>query len=224
MNFCNERPDKPIDLTLTIVQAIEMRAKYFLLIFVVNFYAIFSLAQEKIKFYFNNEEVSKVLDQFSRVSGQKLIVESSVRGKISILNPDSVDLTEAYNQVSKALAMNGYAILREGDSLVVRPVRQIQRSSIEVGTELPSPTPERLFSWVVSLKNIPIEVVSRDLKQLLSKDGEMSPLKENNQIVFVDWLSNLYRIREIVKLIDVPKNPDVEKMLTEYVKANKKKK
>lgn len=183
-----------------------------------------SSAQEKIKFYFNNEEVVKVLESFSRVSGQKMIVDPSVKGKISIFNPDSVDVAEAFNQVSKALAINGYAIIREGETLLVRPVRQVQRSLLEVGSELPAPTPERLFSWVITLKNIPINVVTKDLRILLSKDGEMSALKENNQIIFVDWLSNLYRIREILKQIDLPKNPDVQKMLDEYVKANKAKK
>ncbi len=181
-------------------------------------------AQEKIKFYFNNEDVAKVLENFSRASGQKMIVDPGVRGKISIFNPDSVELSEAFNQVSKALAINGYAIIHEGETLIVRPVRQVQRSLIEVGSELPNPKPERLFSWIVTLKNIPISIVTKDLKILLSKDGEMSPLKANNQIIFVDWLSNLYRVREILKQIDVPKNPEAEKMLEDYVKANKTKK
>ena len=78
---------------------------------------------DKIKFYFNNEEISKVLENFSRVSGKKMIVESSVRGKISIFHPDTVDVDEAFNQVSKALSMTGYAFVPEGDTLVVRPVR-----------------------------------------------------------------------------------------------------
>jgi len=179
---------------------------------------------EKIKFYFNNEEITKVLENFSRISGKKMIVDSSVRGKISIFNPDTVDVTEAFNQVSKALSMNGYAFVPEGDTLVVRPVRQIQRSLIEVGSELPPPKPERMFSWIVTLKNIPTSVISKDLKVLTSKDGEFNIITNNNQIIFVDWISNLYRIRELIKEIDIPKNPDVEKLINEYSKNQKNKK
>lgn len=187
-------------------------------------FSTISKAEEKIKFYFNNEEVSKVLESFSRSSGQKMIIDSNVKGKISIFNPESVDISEAFNQVSKALAMNGYAILHEGETLVVQPVRLVKRSLLEVGSELPSPKPERLFSWVVTLKNIPISVVNKDLKILLSKDGEISSLSENNQIIFVDWVSNLYRIRELIKQIDVPKNMEIEKKISEYIKDQKKNK
>lgn len=182
------------------------------------------LAQERIKFYFNNEEVAKVLETYSRASGKKMIVDPGVKGKISIFNPDTVDLNEAFNQVSQALAINGYAIMLEGETMVVRPVRQLQRSLLEVGNELPPPKPERLFSWVVTLKNIPVDVVTKDLRILLSKEGELSTLKDNNQIIFVDWLSNLYRIREILKQIDIPKNLEAEKMLEDYVKSKKTKK
>jgi type II secretory pathway component GspD/PulD (secretin) len=178
---------------------------------------------DKIKFYFNNEEISKVLENFSRVSGKKMIVESSVRGKISIFNPDTVDVDEAFNQVSKALSMTGYAFVPEGDTLVVRPVRQIQRSLIEVGTELPPLKPERMFSWVVTLKNIPTSVIRKNLRSLSSKDGEHNVIESNNQIIFVDWISNLYRIRELIKQIDIPKNPDVDRLIKEYSKNSKNK-
>lgn len=180
------------------------------------------ISNDKIKFYFNNEEISKVLESFSRVSGKKMIVDSSVRGKISIFNPDTVDIDEAFNQVSKALSMNSYAFIPEGDTLVVRPVRQIQRSLIEVGTELPPLKPERMFSWVVTLKNIPTSVI-KNLRSLSSKDGEYSVVESNNQIIFVDWISNLYRIRELIKQIDIPKNPDVDRLVKEYAKKPKNK-
>jgi len=182
-----------------------------------------SSASEKIKFYFNNEEISKVLENYSRISGKKMIIDSSVKGKISIFNPDTVDTTEAFNQISKALSMTGYAIISDGDTLVVRPVRHIQRSLIEVGPELPAPKPERMYSWVVTLKNIPTTLISKDLRNLISKDGEVNVVADNNQIIFVDWISNLYRIRELIKQIDIPKNPDVEKLVKEYSHAKKNK-
>ena len=80
-----------------------------------------------------------------------------------------------------------------------------------------------MFSWVVTLKNIPTSVIRKNLRSLSSKDGEHNVIESNNQIIFVDWISNLYRIRELIKQIDIPKNPDVDRLIKEYSKNSKNK-
>ena len=50
---------------------------------------------EKIDFNFNNEEISKIIQTYSKESGQKFVVDSTVRGKVTILNPEKITKEEA---------------------------------------------------------------------------------------------------------------------------------
>lgn len=172
-----------------------------------------------MKRYFKNDELVKIIEAYSKASGQKFVVDPSVRGKISIFNQDEVSIEEAFNQLSSALAVNGFAISKQGDMMVVRQARNVQRDLIEVASELPPLKPERMVTWVAQLKNVSAETVNRELRILLSKDGELSVVPASNQLIFTDWSSNLGRVSELLKQIDKPMDPEVAKAL----KGKKKK-
>lgn len=162
----------------------------------------FAKAEDKIKMYFNNEELTKVIELYSKASGQKFVLDPSIRGKVSIFIQEPVSLDEAFNQLSSALAINGYGISKQGDTMVIRSARNIQRDLIEVSTEKPTLKPERMYSWIYTAKNVPAGSIIRDLRILPSKDGEMSLNETTNQIIITDWASNLIRVSEILKEID----------------------
>lgn len=163
--------------------------------------------------YFNNEEITKVIENYSKVSGQKFIVDPSVRGRISIFVQEDVGLEEAFNHLSSALAINGFAISKQGDTMVVKTGRNVQRDYIETSTKLPSMRPERMATWIYTFKNISAENVSRNLRILPSKDGEMSVNPDTNQIIIADWTSNLNRIANILKEVDVKVSPETAKII-----------
>ncbi len=182
----------------------------FVLLVVFSFSVV--KAADNMKMYFNNEEITKIIELYSKASGQKFVVDPSVRGKVSIFLQESVSIEEAFNQLSSALALNGFAISKQGDTMVVKSARNIQRDLIEVSTEKPTLKPERMHTWIYTAKNVPATTLSSDLRILTSKDGELSVSMNTNQIIFSDWTSNLQRISEILKEIDKPLNPSATKL------------
>jgi general secretion pathway protein D len=168
-------------------------------------FSMHAFAQDKtIAFNFENEDVVKVLKKYSTATGQKFIVNPAVHGQITILNSTPISTDEAFNQLSQALAQNDVGISKQGDTMVVGLARSIQRDLIEVGNVLPSLKPERMYTWVIQLKNVSADEVNRQLRILTSRDGELVPHLETNQIIITDWVSNLYRVNEIIKQIDDP--------------------
>lgn len=119
------------------------------------------------------------------------------------MTPAKVSLEEAFNLLSTGLAVNGYAIVKEGDVMTVRAARNVQRSLIDVTTEAPAARPERMATWVYKFKNIKVDHVNRDLRILASKDGELAIHADSNSIVISDWSSNLQRVAKIFEQIDV---------------------
>ncbi|QDK44829.1 general secretion pathway protein GspD [Bdellovibrio sp. ZAP7] len=179
-------------------------------------------ASDKIKFNFLDTEVSKMIEAYSKSTGQKFVVDPSVRGKASIFVQEPITTEEAFNQLSSALAVNGFAISKQGDTMIVKSARNIQRDLIEVSTEVPALKPERMATWIYTFKNIAAAEVNRSVRIMPSRDGEMNTFDKNNQIIFTDWTSNLNRMAAILKELDKPADPAAAKLAAEDKKGSMK--
>lgn len=164
----------------------------------------FAQAETTMKMSFREEEILNIIEEYSKASGQKFVVDPSVRGKVSIFIQSPIPLSEAFSHLSSALAVNGFAISKQGDTMVVKSARNVQRDLIEVGTEAPALKPERLYTWVYSSKHASAEKINRELRILLSKDGELSVNPSLNQLIMTDWSSNLNRVADLLKEVDKP--------------------
>lgn len=167
-----------------------------------------SWSQNKTNFHFVNEDISKVLEVYTAISSQKMIIDSTVRGRITILNPVEIGVDEAFNQLSEALAVNGFGIVRNGDIMTVKNARSVQRDNIETSSALPNAKPQRMATWVVTLKNTSAEDLAKDLRLFTSSYGEMSLVRRTNQLVITDWTSNLQRVAVMIKEVDI--KPDAQ--------------
>lgn len=182
-------------------------------VLLVFFSIMTAFAEDKIKIYFNNEEISKVIEMYSKATGQKFIIDPGVRGKISIYNQEPISKEEFFNQLSNGLAVNGFAISKQDDVMVVQSARNIQRNMIEVSSQRPSMKPQRMYSWIYKPKYVAVSTLNRDLRILPSKDGEMNVFEQNNQIIITDWVSNINRVAEILEKIDIPEDANTTKLV-----------
>ncbi|WP_374076171.1 hypothetical protein [Bdellovibrio bacteriovorus] len=180
---------------------------------VIIFALSFAHAEEKIKWYFNNEELLKIIEIYSKASGQKFVIDPGVRGRVSMFNQEAITVDEAFNQLSSALAINGFAISKQGDTMIVKSARNIQRDLIEVSSEKPSLKPERMYTWVYKAKYVPVANINRDLRILPSKDGEMNISMDTNQIFITDYVSNINRIAKVLEEVDKPLDAATAKLV-----------
>jgi type II secretory pathway component GspD/PulD (secretin) len=126
-----------------------------------------------------------------------------VVGRVSIFLPEAVSQAEAFEHLSTALASNGFGISKQGDTMVVKRARHIQRDLIEVTNQLPDVKPQRMVTYIYEAKNIPVDDINREIRILTSTDGEIVPHNGTNQILITDWTPNLARIDQILRKIDV---------------------
>jgi general secretion pathway protein D len=180
-----------------------------------------SWSQNKTNFHFVNEEITKVIEVYTNVSSQKMIIDSTVRGKITILNPVQITADEAFNQLSEALAINGFGIVKNGDIMTVKNARSVQRDNIETSSTLPTAKPQRMATWVVTLRNVSADDLMKELRLFTSSYGEMSFVGRTNQLVITDWTSNLQRVAAMIKEVDI--QPDAQTAKIVAAAENKRK-
>lgn len=167
-----------------------------------------SLAEEKtMMMNFKNTEVTDIIDAYRKNSGEKFIVDPDVRGKISILSEQPVDLPEAFHLLSSSLAVRGYAILKKDGHFLVRSSRSAGKDMVETSDTLPESTkPERLFTWIVKPKYLNASTFEKNLRNLISRDGDFFVDPRLNQIVITDYLSSLHRVQAVIKASDQKAN------------------
>lgn len=195
----------------------KLSAKALLLATMISF-SFTAHADDKMKMNFVNEDLTKIIEQYSKASGKKFIVDSTVRGKITLLNPAEVTLEEAYNQLSAALAINGFAIIKQDDNSIIRNARSAQRDNIEVVTELPTMQPERMITWVITLKNVSASEIVQQIRLLTSSYGEITSSEKTNQLIISDWSTNMQRVAAIIKKLDIIPDPAMTKIVAQAKK------
>lgn len=165
----------------------------------------FAAIEKSFPFTFHEAPLNKVVDYYSSHTGQKLVVDPTLASsvKINIVEPTKVSAKEAFNLLSASLALSGVAISNRDGTLVLAGARSMQRSYIPVVTELPALQPEKLATWVVTLKNADATQISQQVRMLTSKDGEIVAYGSNRLLV-TDWVSSLYRIRDLIDQLDKP--------------------
>lgn len=176
-----------------------------------NLPAVNSGAQPTSSFSFQNEDIAKAIEVYARLAGVKVIIDPNVRGRITIMNPRPVTAPQAFEDLSLALSLEGFGFSKVSDTLVLRAARNLQRSLIEVRTTLPPVKPERMITYILKLKHLSAVGVNRDMRTLLSKDGELVPHTNSNSLIISDWTSNIQRVHALLTELDVPANPKMLK-------------
>ena len=169
---------------------------------------------------FKNEEITALIEMYSKASGQKFVVDSTVRGKIALLNQSEISNDEFFNQLSAGLAVNGFAIIKQGDIMIVRNARSAQRDFLETSTVVPSIHPTRMYTWIYNPKYMSAQVISKDIRMLSSSYGELASSPETNQLIVTDWTPNIVRIAEMLKQLDRPVSAATKKIIETQRKSN----
>lgn len=194
-----------------------------LMVALTFFASSIALAQEKMKFNFPNDEITKIIDVYAKATNSKMVIDSTVRGNITIINPGEITQEEALNQLSEGLAINGFSMNKREDYYVIRNARSAQRDALEISTSLPSLKPQRMATWIVTLKNIPAAELKSQLGRiLLSSYGEIEYNRKSNQLIISDFTSALHRVNSILLEFDRTEDPRLNKMAEESRKVEEK--
>src|SRR5690606_40402125 len=81
-------------------------------------------------FDYPNADIADVIRAISKLTGKRFIVESSVRGNITIIAPTQSTLAEDWQAFLSALPTHGFQLVPIGKLLTSRHARSARRPSI----------------------------------------------------------------------------------------------
>ncbi len=150
-------------------------------------------------------EIATLVKTFSKLTGRNYIVDSSVKGKVTIHLPTPVTVAEALRILESVLLLKGFtSVPVEKNTWKIILAKDARQTTIPLMDRMTVSPSDAVVTEMLKLKNIPADDMQQLLSQFISKDGFIKSFPGTNSLVVVDSAANLRRLRELVNDLDVP--------------------
>ena len=181
---------------------------FVLLVFISTFCAAGSWAADEklISMDFDNADIKVVIKFISELTGKNIIVDSQVKGNVTVISPRKITIEEAYRVFESILQVNDFASVKSGGiiKIVPKPDASKTLSSAGVGADSKKiPRGDSTVTQIIPLDYADSAQVKAALAPLVSKNGVIIDYPGTNTIIITDIASNLRRLMDIIKEIDL---------------------
>lgn len=162
--------------------------------------------------YFEHVELEKLVQTISDATCRSFIVAEGVRGKISIVGPESgkvmLDADQFYAAFLAALDANGLAAVPQG-----RFTRIIEKKSARqfpiplIAPDGTTPGGVDVLTRIHRLQHVDTEAVRAAVSAFLSQGGDLV-VAPPDLLIVTDLAPNQQRIEQVLMLVDVAKPPN----------------
>jgi general secretion pathway protein D len=162
-----------------------------------------SFAQEPITVQVNFEDVDikDFTKAVSKATGKNIIIPPTLKGSITIISPRAIPKEELLNLYIAALDELGYQLVDYGEYAKIVKSRDIAKEAAQVATGAVDGG-DRVLTYIYIPKHINALNLQGLLRNLVSKVGKVSIVKDSNAVVITDKEKNLRRIVLILSRLD----------------------
>lgn len=160
-------------------------------------------------FNFYNSDIDNVLKFFSTTSGLTITKDPALTGPVTVINPKSVTLDEAFRILQSVLYVRGFtAIQQTSGVLAILPFKgakgttPLLNSSINMEGPTKVDSRNQFMTQVIPVENADADQLARELKELATPDASIIGSSSTNSIIVTDLASNVSRFISLVEALD----------------------
>lgn len=158
-----------------------------------------------IRLNFRGAPLELVLDYLSEAAGFIIKPEVDVKGKVDVWSAQPLTRDEAVEVLNSVLARQGYAVIRDGRTLVVLTRDEARRRYIPVrrGND-PNAIPknDEIVTQIIPVRFLNATQLVRDLQPLIPSQATVTANEGGNALIVTDTQANIRRLAEIVRALD----------------------
>jgi len=147
---------------------------------------------------FQSAEIRDLAEFMSKLTGKNIIVDSAVRGKISLVFTEPVSIKRAWDIFTSALFMHGFGAVEEKGVVKILPLNE----AITVAKIKRKPSKGELVVLVYNLRNTDAQTAMNALRPFLSSFARISVHVPSNSVIVADVAENLEKASRILGNID----------------------
>ncbi len=153
---------------------------------------------EEYRMNFNDTDISQLIKYVAEATGQTIIIDPQVKGKVKVISSKAVNEEELNDLFLSILAASGFAAVKSGN--VLRVVQRKDARSSAVPTK--GGKGGEIVTHVIQLRNIAAAKLIPILRPLVPQQAHMAAYSPSNAIIISDSAANIGRIRDVISQID----------------------
>ncbi len=162
-------------------------------------------AQRFVTIDFNDVDINLFIKYISELTGKNFIVDRSVKGKVTIISPTKISEEDAYRVFESVLEVHGFTTVPSGAIIKIVPSVQARSKSIPTIRRGETVRPEdKVVTQIISLAHSDPNELKKILAPLVSKTSVVIAHPQSGMLIITDVLSNINRLMEIIRVVDVP--------------------
>lgn len=161
-------------------------------------------SQTTLKFNFQDADINQLIQYIAKTTNKNFIVDNRVRGKITVISPKELTPEEAYKVFESVLEVHGFTTVEAGPITKIVSAPEARSKSIETLMKDDIRDPEdKVVTQLIPLKYAEPNDIKRLFGPFISKSAAMVAYEPTNTLIVTDMYSNIRRLLEILKEIDV---------------------
>ncbi|MEE2736153.1 MAG: type II secretion system secretin GspD [Pseudomonadota bacterium] len=159
------------------------------------------LAQNEWTINLRNTELREFIAQVSEISGKSFVVDPRIKGNVTVVSNTPMDKESVYELFLSVLRVHGFAAVPAGNTTKI--VQQVLAKQSGNPFDFEKVNSEEIVTRVVSVTHAPAQELVKILRPLIPQHGHVAALELPNVLLISDYASNINRLENIVRKIDV---------------------
>ena len=160
---------------------------------------------ERFALDMQNVDIGEFIDTVAKLTGKTIVVDSRVKGKVSVQSHRKLDADELYQIFLLQLGVEGYSAVEVGDGLLkVIPNQAAKIEGIEVqGSRSSLGRSESIITRIAQVENADADELVKSLRPLVdNKVGVITSYADANIVLITDRESNVRRLMAIIDSVN----------------------
>jgi len=154
---------------------------------------------------FNDAEIHAVIKAMAEITGRNFLVDSRVKGRVSLVGPNPIDEKEAYQLFQAMLQSIGFTALDAGAVTKIVPVADAKQIDGPVGLDRRlGGQGDEMITQIVRLEYANAQMLVPVLRPLVNPNSVLVAYTPTNALIISDTAGNIRRLTKMIAGLDLP--------------------
>jgi general secretion pathway protein D len=168
---------------------------------------------------FVGADIESVIKAVGHFTNRTFIIDPRVKGTINLVSEKPVSKAQAFNLLTSALRLQGYAVVTTDGYTKVVPEADAKLQAGPIQAATATVHGDQIATQIFRLNYESAQNLVTVLRPLISPNNTINANIGNNSLVVTDYADNLKRIAKIVAALDSPATGDIDVVPVTYAVA-----